>query len=157
MKKSFTIAVISLFLDQLIKTFLTNFMYIGESIVVIKNFFNISLVLNKGAAFSILMSRVTLLIIISIVALSFLGYYIIKSKNIKNYEYVIYGFLMGGTAGNLIDRVIRGAVVDYLDFNIFGYAFPIFNFADICIVVSMVLFIINMIRDGRNEVSSRHG
>ncbi len=155
MKKSFATAVIFLLIDQLIKGFLVFFINIGESIVVIKNFFNITLALNKGAAFSILTSSSVFLILISIFVLCALGYYVVKSKDIKNYEYIIYGFLMGGTAGNLVDRIIRGAVVDYLDFNFFGYAFPIFNFADICIVISMFLIIIYMIKEERDEVSGR--
>ena len=44
--------------------------------------------------------------------------------------------------GNLIDRIFRNSVVDYLDFNIFGYPFPIFNFADICIVVGCLILIL---------------
>ena len=57
--------------------------------------------------------------------------------------------------GNLIDRIIYGAVVDYLDFNIFGYNFPVFNLADIFIVVSIVFIIFQIIKGDKNEVSSK--
>ena len=155
MKKTFLIAFICLVLDQVVKFFLLNLLNIGESIDLIHNFFNLTLVFNEGAAFSILLSQRFLLILISIVVLIFLIYYIIKSNTIKKYEYIIYGFLMGGILGNLIDRFFRGFVIDYLDFNIFGYDFPIFNFADICIVASVILIIIFSIRDDKNEVSSK--
>ena len=155
MKKTFLIAFICLILDQVVKFFLLNLLNIGESISLIHNFFNLTLVFNEGAAFSILLSQRFLLILISIVVLVFLIYYLIKSKAIKKYEYIIYGFLMGGILGNLIDRFFRGFVIDYLDFNIFGYDFPIFNFADICIVASVILIIIFSIRDDKNEVSSK--
>ena len=55
-------------------------------------------------------------------------------------------FLTGGIIGNLIDRIIYGYVVDYLRFIIFGYNFPIFNLADICITIGVILLIINMLR-----------
>ena len=61
-----------------------------------------------------------------------------------------YSMLIGGILGNLIDRIIRGYVIDYLDFNIIGYNFPIFNLADIAIVISAFLLIINMSRGDKN-------
>ena len=121
MKKTFIIATLCLILDQVVKNILLNIMMIGESKAIIKNFFNITLVQNDGAAFSTFRSNILLLIIISL----------------KKEEYILYGILMGGIAGNLIDRVIYQSVTDFLDFNIFGYPFPIFNIADICIVISM--------------------
>ena len=50
---------------------------------------------------------------------------------------------MGGIFGNLMDRIIYHSVIDYLSFNIFNHNFPIFNLADICITVGVVLLIIN--------------
>ena len=57
--------------------------------------------------------------------------------------------------GNLIDRVIHMKVIDYLDFNIFGYNFPVFNLADIVIVVSMILIIYQIIKGEINGISSK--
>lgn len=150
MKKSIWILVICLFIDQLIKNIIINFLSIGESINIINNFFSITYVRNSGAAFSILESNTILLIIISILVLIFIFKYISKD-NLSNLEYVLYGVLSGGICGNLFDRVVYRSVIDYLDFNIFGYNFPIFNFADILIVVSMFLIILIM-KDDKNEV-----
>lgn len=61
-------------------------------------------------------------------------------------EKISYIFLTGGIIGNLIDRIIYGYVVDYLRFIIFDYNFPIFNLADICITIGVILLIINMLR-----------
>ena len=150
MKRSLWILFVCLFIDQLIKNILINVMEVGTSISVIKNFFNITLVRNSGAAFSILSSSTLLLILISICALIFIIRYISK-ENLSNFEFIIYGLLCGGICGNLFDRIFYGSVIDYLDFNIFGYNFPIFNFADILIVISMFLIIISM-KDDKNEV-----
>ena len=127
----------------------------GQSITIIKNFFNITLIGNTGAAFSILSSNTILLIIISVVVLNVLYFFFIKGKTLTDFEQVSYGFLVGGIMGNLIDRILRMQVVDYLDFNIFGYNFPVFNLADIVIVISMILIVIQIIKGDKNEVSSK--
>lgn len=155
MKKLFGIAFITVLLDQLIKNGLLFFMNYGQSITIIKNFFNITLIGNTGAAFSILSSNTILLIIISVVVLNVLYFFFIKGKTLIDFEQVSYGLLIGGILGNLIDRVLRMQVVDYLDFNIFGYNFPVFNLADIVIVISMILIVIQIIKGDKNEVSSK--
>lgn len=155
MKKLFGISFITVLLDQLIKNGLLFFMNYGQSITIIKNFFNITLIGNTGAAFSILSSNTILLIIISVVVLNVLYFFFIKGKTLTDFEQVSYGLLVGGIMGNLIDRVLRMQVVDYLDFNIFGYNFPVFNLADIVIVISMILIVIQIIKGDKNEVSSK--
>ena len=61
--------------------------------------------------------------------------------------------ILSGSSGNLIDRIIYGYVIDYLDFNILGYNYPIFNFADMCIVIGIILI---LIFGGKNGNSSRN-
>ena len=141
--------------DQLIKNGLLFFLSFGQSITIIPNFFSITLVGNTGGAFSILSSSTILLIVISIVFLNLIYFLFIRGKKLSDFDQVTYGILIGGITGNLIDRVVHMQVIDYLDFNIFGYAFPIFNLADIAIVISMFLLIIQVIKGDKNEVSSR--
>lgn len=150
MKKSIWILVFCLFIDQLIKNIVINTLNVGESINILKNFFSITYVRNSGAAFSILESNIILLIFISILALIFIFRHISKD-NLSNFEYVLYGILSGGICGNLFDRIVYKYVIDYFDFSIFGHSFPIFNFADILIVISMFLIILIM-KDDKNEV-----
>ena len=127
----------------------------GESINVINGFFNITLIGNTGAAFSILSSNTLLLIIISLVVLNVLYFCFIKGKNLNDFEQLSFGLLIGGILGNLIDRVLRMQVIDYLDFNFFGFNFPVFNLADIAIVISMILIAIQVIKGDKNGVSSK--
>ena len=150
MKKTSWILVVCFLIDQIFKNIVINFLNVGESINLIKNFFSITYVRNSGAAFSILESNTILLIFISIFVLFFIFRYISKN-DLKGLECILYGILSGGICGNLFDRIVYGAVIDYLDFNIFGYKFPIFNFADTLIVISMFLIILT-IKDDKNEV-----
>ena len=150
MKKVLIITAIFTIIDQVIKYVLELGLSIGESINIIPNFFSLTLLKNTGAAFSILRSNTLFLIIISVIALAFIYIYFIKDKELNNFDSVVYGMLLGGIIGNLIDRIFRGCVVDYLDFNIFN--FPVFNLADTLIVVSIILIIIKMIKGDKNEI-----
>ena len=69
----------------------------------------------------------------------------IKGKELKKIDIVSYSMLLGGIIGNLIDRVVHGYVIDYLDFKIFNYNFPIFNIADTLIVISIIIIGISLI------------
>ncbi len=155
MKKLFWIALITVVLDQIIKNVLLFFMTYGSSITVINGFFNITLIGNTGAAFSILSSNTILLIVISIVVLNVIYFCLIRNKNLSDFEQVSYGLLIGGIMGNLIDRIIHMQVIDYLDFTFGSFNFPVFNLADIVIVVSMVLIAVQIIKGEKNEVSSK--
>lgn len=155
MKKLFGIALTTVLLDQIIKNALIFFMSFGKSITVIKGFFNITLIGNTGAAFSILSSNTILLIVISVVVLNVIYFGFIKGKELTDFEQLSYGLLIGGIMGNLIDRVVHMQVIDYLDFTFFGYNFPVFNLADIAIVVSMILIVFQIIKGDKHEVSSK--
>ena len=145
MKKMLPIILISLLLDQVLKLLVITNMNLFDSINIIDNFFNITYVRNNGAAWSILSGNTLLLIFISLIALVLIYYYFIKDKKLNKLENISYSLLIGGTIGNLIDRLFRGYVIDYLDFKIFGYNFPVFNFADICIVIGIILICITLI------------
>lgn len=155
MKRIFKIVLIIVLFDQLIKNGLLFFMNYGDSYTIINNFFSITLVGNTGAAFSILSSNTILLIIISVIVLNVIYFFFIKGKDLLKLETISYGILLGGIIGNLIDRVIHLQVIDYLDFCFFGYNFPVFNLADIAIVVSMFLIGYQVIKGDKNEVSSK--
>jgi len=125
--------------DQLSKWyFYTNrFQYNG--FVVIKDFFYLTYLENRGAAFGMLQNQRWLFIILTVVAVSFMIWYLIKNKN--TILRLSMAFLISGAAGNFIDRLFRGFVVDFLDFYPFGYDFPIFNFADICVNIGAFLLV----------------
>lgn len=151
MKKILPITIISLLFDQIVKILIVNNMNLFDSINIIDNFFKLTYVRNTGAAWSILSGNRLLLIFISLIALFIIYLYFIKDKKLNKLENVSYGLLVGGILGNLIDRIIYGYVIDYLDFKIINYDFPIFNVADICIVISIILIGITLIVGEVNE------
>ena len=146
-QKSLIITLVCVLVDQIIKLIISGTMGLGSSISVIPEFFSISYVENDGAAWSIFSGNRIFLIIISLFALILIYNYFIKIKNIKIIEFISYSVLIGGIIGNLWDRLKYGKVIDYLDFKIFGYNFPVFNFADICIVISVILLLIDALID----------
>ena len=147
-KKMFIFIIIFVFIDQLSKGIVNLFMNLNQSIDIIPNFFSLTYVRNTGAAFSILPGSRWLFVILSIVALNIIYRYFIYDKELEKKEIIIYSLLQAGIIGNLIDRVLFGYVIDFFDFNIFGFEFAIFNIADIFIVISIILLIIVGDKDG---------
>lgn len=134
------VSIIVILLDQGIKIAITN-IGLNNSIVIIKKIFSFTYVNNYGAAWSILEGSRLLLIILAIAILLVIYIGFIKDKKLTKIENISYGLLIGGIVGNLLDRIIHGYVIDYLDFNILGYNYPIFNLADSCIVISIFILI----------------
>lgn len=134
--------IMFLVIDIISKLLISNLMYVGQSIKIIKDFFNITYVRNTGAAWSILSGKTWLLIIVSLIIIALIVFYIYKNKPKTKIEKISYSMIIGGAIGNLIDRIIYGYVVDFLDFNIFGYDYPIFNLADSFILIGVILLVI---------------
>ncbi len=129
-------------LDQLSKIIVTKINSNSHlDYTVIKGFFNITYAENTGAAFSILEGKRVYFIIITLVVIAALIFYFFKEKP-KGIEKICLILIISGAIGNLIDRIIHGYVTDFLNFNIFGYDFPIFNIADSYITVGAILLII---------------
>lgn len=145
MKKKHYIILVSalllVILDQLTKQYIVHTMELGEKITVIENFFIINSHRNTGGAWGILTGQMMVFYLITLIAFV-LFYYLVKDVDFKDKK--IYSIavilLIAGAIGNFIDRLLFQEVVDFLDFYIFGYDFPIFNVADICLVVGMFLF-----------------
>lgn len=139
-------SIVFVVVDQIIKAIISSKMILNQSVIITKNFFSITLVHNTGAAFSILEDNTYLLVAIGIIAIIGLILYIRKLEIVEDMEVFTYALLLGGIAGNLIDRIVHGYVIDYLSFKFGSYYFPIFNFADICIVVAVIIYLIQMIK-----------
>ena len=148
-------SMIIFIIDQIVKLFIGFSLELNTSFTVFNNFFYISNVHNYGAAFSVLYGNRIFLVIVSVITLVLVYYFLLKNKKFDWFNIILYSLLIGGILGNLFDRIIYGYVVDYLDFYIFGYNFPIFNIADICIVISVILIVIDTLWGGNGEVRSK--
>lgn len=150
------IAVLVTFFDMLVKVIVKNNLLLGVKNTIIKDIFYFTYVKNTGAAWSILENNTFLIVVITILILIGLVYYVMK-HNLDKYEVLGYGIILGGAIGNLLDRVLYGYVVDFIDIIIFGYDYPVFNIADIAIVVGVIILFIGMVKGDKDGVSSRKG
>jgi len=153
-----TIALLVVLLDQATKAWIVSAMRLHDSYAVINGFFNITSVRNPGAAFGFLAGappffRTVFFIAITIGAILLILYYL-RVSLIDDYPLIIsLALIFAGAAGNLIDRVRFGEVVDFLDFYLGNYHWPAFNVADSAITVGAFAMIIAMLRrrKGRND------
>ncbi len=137
MKKiHYLLGFIILLIDQLLKTF-----FIGKNIDIIPNVLNITYTENFAGAFGIGKRYIVLTISILII-LGLIGYLIKEHKKISNFFPFV--LIIAGSIGNLIDRIYRGYVIDFIDISILD--FPRFNIADISIVLGIFWLIIIIIR-----------
>ena len=134
-------SLIFVLIDFIIKLFIKNNFIVNESIRVINNFFYITYCKNYGVAWSILSGKQIIPIIVAIIVLIYIFFEIKRSKKLDKFDIIGYSLLTGVIIGNLIDRLFYGYVIDYLDFYIFNYNYPVFNFADICIVIGVIIII----------------
>lgn len=156
-KYIYMITLLILVLDQGIKILVTNQLELYVPKVMISDFFQLQYVQNTGGAWGILGDNTGLLIVIGVFAVIILNRYLLQEKQFQWNLVVAYGLFMGGLLGNLIDRLAYGYVIDYLDFYLFGYDFPVFNLADIAIVIGIGILMIEVIRGEINEYRSRKG
>ena len=118
----------------------------GKGIEIIKDFFYITYVKNTGAAWGMFSGNITGLAVVSIIVVLVLLNFLKNEKDLNKLSITYYGMLFGGTIGNLIDRLFNGYVTDFFNFYILGYDYPVFNIADILIVLGMILMVIDVIR-----------
>lgn len=141
-KRIYLIAILGIILDQITKAFATAYL---DNIVLIKDFLSLTYVKNYGGAWGILNNNLFILVGVSIITLIIINRYISSDVNITKLSVVSYGLLIGGIFGNLFDRIFRGYVVDFLNFYIFKYDFPVFNVADMLIVIGIILMFIEIV------------
>lgn len=146
----YIICIILLIIDFISKRIVISNLELGKSIKVIKNFFYLTYTRNTGAAFSILEDSQILLIIITVIILFFINKNLNRSKLSKS-ETISFGLILGGILGNLYDRIAYKYVIDFLDFKIFGYNYPIFNLADTFIVIGVFILLIKYIKEDIHE------
>ncbi|MFS0672364.1 signal peptidase II [Ornithinibacillus sp. 179-J 7C1 HS] len=142
MYRYYILAVLVIALDQFTKYLVVKNMELYEQISIIDGFFSLTSHRNSGAAWGILEGKMGFFYVITLIVVIGIIYFLHKyGKEIKLYG-IGLGLILGGAIGNFIDRLFHQEVVDFFDFVIFGYDFPIFNIADSALTVGVVLVVI---------------
>ena len=135
----FSAALLVALLDQLTKFIIRNNLKLGSTTPIINNIFHLTYVTNTGSAFGLFKNLNWFFMLFSILVIIAIFYYLRKKIDEKEkFLQLAVGLLLGGTIGNMTDRILYGAVIDFLDFRIW----PVFNVADSAITISVVLLII---------------
>ena len=147
--KKFIIGVIlilslTIFIDQLTKYIAFIVLFKDQQVFIINHYLNFRPVWNDGISFGMFQGygdfgRVIFIIIASIISL----WIIIYSKRLNTIGFIGYNMIAGGAIGNVIDRVIHGKVIDFIDVHYKEYHWPTYNIADSFIFIGVVLFIYN--------------
>ncbi len=136
-------------LDQTTKYLITSNLYFGAQVPVIDKFFYITYWRNKGAAWGILQNGRIVFIPLTIIISAMLVFLLFKTN--KKMLKLSISLILAGAVGNLIDRVFSGSVVDFLQFFIGSYQYPIFNVADMLVVIGTGIFAVYMLFFQKNR------
>jgi signal peptidase II len=133
-------------LDQMSKFFVSTHLGPQRDIVLIPNWLDIVYTLNPGAAFSLFAGlpdsfRNLFLVGVSVAAIAVIAMLLARSRE-PSVMAIGLAFVMGGAAGNLIDRAVRGRVIDFIRAHYYAYNYPVFNFADSAITIGIVLILV---------------
>ena len=134
-----------IFLDRITKIFFSKVLSLGESLPVIPNVLDMTLVHNTGIAFGLFKDQGIVFIIIPIIAVILLicniFYYKNNDEELSRTYIVAFSMILGGALGNLIDRIRYGYVIDFIDLQIW----PVFNIADSMITIGAIIIAIKCI------------
>ena len=127
-----------LVIDQLIKYIVIRNMHLHQSIALIPDVLHLTYIQNQGAAFGIFYGQRVFLTSVGFLVIAIMIYYhyLIKVRDFTQFSLAL---ILGGSFGNMFDRVLRSYVIDYVDIRVW----PIFNFADVMINIGVALIILN--------------
>ena len=135
----FLLTLLIFIIDIGSKMLVNHFMSIDSSIPLINKFLYITYVKNTGVAWSLFDSNYILVLIVSFIVIMGIILYVYKEKTEVFLLKLSYSFILGGAIGNFVNRLVYGHVIDFIDIKIFGYNYPIFNFADTFIVIGVIM------------------
>ena len=124
-------------------------MFYNYKLFINKDFllFRLDFVKNYGAAFNIFNGSRIFLSFISIFFSILLIYLILRKNNLNEFDLYSFSFILGGTIGNGIDRILKGYVIDFINLNFIS--FPVFNIADISINIGFIFLLYNIFKNNR--------
>jgi signal peptidase II len=142
------IIFLGLILDRLAKVWALSSLKDKNGIILIKDFFKLEYLENKGAAFGILQNKLILLTLVTLLIISGMIYYIIKYKPKSKFLRISFALIISGALGNLYDRLFYKYVVDFILLHYKEvYYFPTFNIADMLVVVGTLILAICIVKE----------
>ena len=144
----------AVFVDQVSKYFIIEYFNIYPELLIndflyeVNQYLNIVIVWNKGFAFGLFQNNIfsVNILYIFLIGSVILVLIIYANKLNQKYYFLIFGLIIGGALGNLIDRILYGAVVDFIDLHYMNLHWYVFNIADICISIGCILLVLTEIR-----------
>ncbi|MBV9454756.1 MAG: signal peptidase II [Rubrobacter sp.] len=146
---AFALACSVFLADQSLKRFIESSMRLGESIPLIPNVLHFTYIRNEGGAFGILGGQASVLLLGSVIAVG-LVLYMLLQRAPTHVMVIGCGLILGGAAGNLLDRLSAGEVTDYVDIRVW----PIFNTADVAIVLGVATLLLSALGPKANQRSA---
>ncbi|TDL98764.1 lipoprotein signal peptidase [Macrococcus brunensis] len=137
--------------DQLTKWMIVKTMNVGDSVSVIGDILEITSHRNHGAAWGMLQNQMTFFYIITLIVLVAIIYFYRSEAPFKPVMQLGLTLIFAGAVGNFIDRLFRGNVVDFIDTKIINYDFPIFNVADACLTMGVIVLIYEILVNESKE------
>jgi signal peptidase II len=135
-----------LVLDQLSKLYISAHFRLYETVPLVRNWLDVTYTLNPGAAFSLFATmppgfRSVFFIVLSIIAIIVLGVLLARPAT-SLASSISFALILGGTIGNLIDRLARSVVIDFIYFHHNSFSYPVFNVADSAITIGVAIILI---------------
>lgn len=142
----FLFILLILIVDQFSKFLIIRNVPLFSELTIIPHFFNLTHVHNRGAIFGFFSQSGSqlvyyLLMLASFVALCLVIYYFFKTSAKETFSEISLSLILAGALGNLIDRIFRGYVIDFLDFKVREWHWPSFNIADSCVSIGALFLI----------------
>jgi signal peptidase II len=151
MYRFYILAIIVIAIDQFTKYLVVKNMELYEQINIVDGFFYLTSHRNSGAAWGILEGQMGFFYVITLIVIAGIIYYLHKFGKESKLLASGLGLILGGAIGNFIDRLFHQEVVDFFDFIVFGYDFPIFNIADAALTIGVIIVIIATLLDEKKQ------
>lgn len=146
----YLLALLIFIIDQSLKQLVHSAMSFGQSIPILDGLIRLTYVRNTGAAFSLFLGFSPYLAIIGIAAVLAIVYFHFRIPKKDYYMHIALACVLGGSLGNVFDRITRSYVIDYIDLRVW----PVFNFADIMINLGMLLIIVRLFHEEKKCIQS---
>ncbi len=148
----YIVIILGLALDRITKIWASGKALQSHDIVIIKNFFSLSYLENRGAAFGIFQNQVLILAFFTILVMAGMMYYLIKYKPASKILKISMALIISGALGNLFDRLYYRFVVDFIMLHYRDiYYFPTFNVADMLVVTGTALMVLYLLKEDKEH------